>query len=95
MKGKEKRELLRRNLYHDIGLKVSENDVINGQLAFGGMSNDAFKDLSIYRLQNRVPTTISLTNLGFYLKYNGYPIKINLNNDSVYEKEGKLVVEKQ
>jgi primase-polymerase (primpol)-like protein len=33
--------------------------------------------------------------LGFYIKSNGFPIKIDLNNCDVYEKEGKVIVERQ
>jgi hypothetical protein len=32
--------------------------------------------------------------MGFYINYKGANIRVDLNKDNVYEKEGKLVIEK-
>ncbi|HPD82169.1 MAG TPA: hypothetical protein PK357_03660 [Candidatus Pacearchaeota archaeon] len=96
MGGKGKVKLLEKKLFNNIKLMTNgENaSIVNSQLFFGGMKKDIFVDMSSSYLLGRISDKQPLDQLGFYVKHKGYPIKIDLNHDKVYEDGGKLIVEK-
>jgi hypothetical protein len=94
MNNKSKSKLLEKKLFNDIELKIN-NSRIQSQLFFGGMKKDIFVDLSSSYRTGRMGDKLPLDYLGFYVKDNGFPVKINLNSDKIYEIEGgKIIVEK-
>lgn len=94
MNTKQKEELLKENLFHDIEFRINQNK-INGQLFFGSMHKDVFKDLSSSCRIGKLDDKMQYHNLGFYVKPNGFPTKIDLENDNIYQEGGRLVVERQ
>lgn len=94
MNKKEKQKLLKKNLFHNIELLVKGVHQTNSQLFFGGMNGEIFKDLSSSYLVGKLDEKKPYQDLGFYVKSNGFPIKINLDKDNVYEKGGEVIVEK-
>jgi len=99
MNGKEKEEKkeilknrFKKNLPKDIELKVNENKM-EGTLIFGAIHRNNFVDLSFHYSTGQIPVK-AFNDMGFYVNYKGTNIKIDLNKDNVYEKEGKLVIER-
>lgn len=88
------RELLKRNLFHNIELIVTKNSKFNGELIFGGVNKtEGFKILSSQYLEGRIYPK-SFNEIGFYVQYEGFPIKVNLKRDNIYEQGGRLVISK-
>jgi len=94
MNRKEKKELLKKNLFNNIELRVNGIHQTNSQLFFGCMCKDVFKDLSSSYHMGKLDEKRQYQDLGFYVKSNGFPIKVDLNKDNVYEKGGEVIVEK-
>jgi hypothetical protein len=92
----QKKEILKNrfknNLSKDIELKVNENKM-EGTLIFGAIHRNNFVDLSSHYSTGQIPVKI-FNDMGFYINYKGANIRVDLNKDNVYEKEGKLVIEK-